>query len=126
MILTLLVSIILFGIVKAEEVEKAPTPNDPTLIELDGEPKLIEADNEMGSSRADVALNISANPAFKVRYENLFGPLPDLTGVVAPAKPDSSDPQTLDNWNALSEVTRRCVEKCVWNLRQLFSIKSRK
>ena len=76
----------------------------------------IEADNEMGSSRADVALNIAANPAFKVRYENLFGPLPDLTGVVAPAKPDSSDPQTQDNWNALSETQQHQVTEIMVNI----------
>jgi cytochrome c peroxidase len=76
----------------------------------------IEAENEMGSSRADVALNIAANPAFKVRYENLFGPLPDLTGIVAPAKPNSSDPNTQDNWNALSETQQQDITAIMVNV----------
>lgn len=76
----------------------------------------IEADNEMGSSRADVALNIAANPAFKVRYENLFGTMPDLSGVVAPAKPNSSDPSTQENWESLSETQQHQITQIMVNI----------
>lgn len=68
----------------------------------------IEAAPEMDFSRAEVAHFVAQNYASE--YAAVFGPLPDLSGVPARAKPGD------DAWDALSENTQQDVERVFSNV----------
>ncbi len=73
----------------------------------------LEDPDEHGTSRVDVAQLLSNDPAYRSAYENLFGPLPDLSDRVrfASAGPNGDDGQraawaamTAEDQQALSTV----------------------
>jgi cytochrome c peroxidase len=73
----------------------------------------LEDQNEHAGTRASYAHLIARE--FKDRYENIFGPLPDLTGVPASAGPFGTEAERAA-WIAMSEGQRTAVDLVFANM----------
>lgn len=73
---------------------------------------------EHGGNRAAFAHFIAAN--FRDRYERIFGPLPDLSGVPENAGPLGSEAEKTA-WNAMSDAQREAVDRVFSNIGKMIA-----
>jgi cytochrome c peroxidase len=77
----------------------------------------IENAIELGGDRAQVARLFAGDPTLRASYEELFGALPDLTGVPEHARPVAGEPQNPEQraWAALDEARQRALTRVIAN-----------
>lgn len=73
---------------------------------------------EHGGNRAAFAHFIAAN--FRDRYERIFGPLPDLSGVPENAGPLGSEAERTA-WNAMSDAQREAIDRVFSNIGKMIA-----
>jgi cytochrome c peroxidase len=78
----------------------------------------IENPGEMGGTRVGVVRHLAAVPGLRSRYEAVFGPLPDVTGLPERARPVPGAPDHPDQvaWDALDADTRLAVDTAFANV----------
>jgi len=72
----------------------------------------LESSREHASNRTDIARVLHDDDQLKTMYEDLFGPLPDVsdsTRFPAGAKPDPDDPDAMAAWNSMSSLDQEAV-----------------
>lgn len=91
----------------------------------------LEAPNEQGISRAEVAHFIDDNPELRQAYEQIFDPLPDLSDTEAYPEearpiPDETDHPEHENWIQMSEQARRDINRVMANVGKAIAAYERK